>query len=75
MGLKEDQEAQANAIESAKHKLESRLESLKTVHENTSQHLSSLAGKRNWVNDKEVDNCQCCDRRFSLTVRKHHCRM
>eukprot|EP00750_Incisomonas_marina_P029158 INCI7058.1.p1 GENE.INCI7058.1~~INCI7058.1.p1 ORF type:complete len:710 (-),score=185.17 INCI7058.1:78-2207(-) len=75
MGLKEDQEAQANAIETAKSKLESRLESLKSVHESTSQHLNNLVGKRNWVNDKEVDNCQCCDRRFSLTVRKHHCRM
>ncbi|XP_075252771.1 uncharacterized protein LOC142344757 isoform X3 [Convolutriloba macropyga] len=30
--------------------------------------------ERNWLPDDHVDNCLSCDKEFSATVRKHHCR-
>ncbi len=29
---------------------------------------------RKWADDSEVRNCLGCQREFTLTVRKHHCR-
>ncbi|KAJ8372384.1 hypothetical protein AAFF_G00290170 [Aldrovandia affinis] len=29
---------------------------------------------RKWTEDHEVQNCMCCGKGFSVTVRKHHCR-
>ncbi|KAI1296637.1 Early endosome antigen 1 [Halotydeus destructor] len=29
---------------------------------------------RKWADDSEVTGCQACDKQFTLTVRKHHCR-
>lgn len=28
-----------------------------------------------WLNDREAQNCSSCNARFSLTKRKHHCRL
>ncbi len=27
-----------------------------------------------WINDKARPGCMCCDRKFSVIVRRHHCR-
>uniref|UniRef100_A0A183D9W1 FYVE-type domain-containing protein n=1 Tax=Gongylonema pulchrum TaxID=637853 RepID=A0A183D9W1_9BILA len=29
---------------------------------------------RKWLDDSEVTNCHACNKQFTLTVRKHHCR-
>lgn len=29
-------------------------------------------GKEHWVNEKDVNNCYCCNDIFSITLRKHH---
>ena len=28
-----------------------------------------------WQNDKEVKGCPTCQKKFTLTFRKHHCRL
>ena len=28
-----------------------------------------------WISDEEVLNCGCCGVKFSLLIRKHHCRV
>ena len=42
--------------------------------------LSNLRSKKIsesgvWISDEEVLNCGCCGVRFSLLIRKHHCRV
>lgn len=32
-----------------------------------------LAGRK-WADDSEVLNCLSCNRGFSMTIRRHHCR-
>jgi hypothetical protein len=45
----------------------------------TVQHLlfqpASLANKREWVSDKERNNCSLCVQTFGMLKRKHHCRV
>lgn len=31
--------------------------------------------KESWASDKEVKNCHSCNAKFTITKRKHHCRM
>ncbi|KAF1328132.1 Zinc finger fyve domain-containing protein 9, partial [Globisporangium splendens] len=43
----------------------------------TSRRLSQslLTHQPNWVNNRERIGCNCCDAVFSLTRRRHHCRL
>ncbi|XP_057296020.1 early endosome antigen 1-like [Hydractinia symbiolongicarpus] len=34
----------------------------------------AIKSNRQWESDSEVKSCKKCDKLFSLTVRKHHCR-
>jgi len=34
----------------------------------------TIKSTRQWETDKEVNVCKKCDKQFTLTVRKHHCR-
>uniref|UniRef100_A0A8C4X5Y0 Early endosome antigen 1 n=1 Tax=Erpetoichthys calabaricus TaxID=27687 RepID=A0A8C4X5Y0_ERPCA len=36
------------------------------------KHTQALT--RKWTEDHEVQNCMCCGKGFSVTIRKHHCR-
>ena len=36
---------------------------------------TARAQDRRWTDDSQVTGCQGCDKEFTLTVRKHHCRV
>ncbi|XP_070536598.1 FYVE and coiled-coil domain-containing protein 1-like [Ptychodera flava] len=38
-------------------------------------HQQKLQAAERWLDDKEVNNCMQCQTEFSLTVRRHHCRL
>jgi early endosome antigen 1 len=44
------------------------------IHVNVFQMELAKTQNRKWVDDTHVENCQACDKGFTLTNRKHHCR-
>lgn len=48
---------------------------MELTQENQSlQILSNQKNARRWENDDDVTTCNGCERQFSMTIRKHHCR-
>ena len=57
-------------------KLEQALSALQELgQENQNMQVNHmLKGSRQWADDKQCVACKKCDKQFSFTVRKHHCR-
>ncbi|XP_076683113.1 protein RUFY3 isoform X2 [Andrena cerasifolii] len=47
---------------------------LREAADNAQQQHQQQEGAATWANDRLVTRCRACNREFSLTRRKHHCR-
>jgi early endosome antigen 1 len=71
-----DSSKQKTSLLELRRKLEDTQAALQELgRENQSlQITTSQTQSRKWTTDDEVLECMACNKAFSLTVRKHHCR-
>ncbi|XP_033972293.1 RUN and FYVE domain-containing protein 2 isoform X1 [Trematomus bernacchii] len=60
--------------EQALEELGSKLSESKLKIEDIKEANKALQGGQVWLKDKEASNCKLCEKEFSISRRKHHCR-
>uniref|UniRef100_A0A672Y8J5 RUN and FYVE domain containing 2 n=1 Tax=Sphaeramia orbicularis TaxID=375764 RepID=A0A672Y8J5_9TELE len=78
---------QINGLKKEFHRLQDENVQLKTICEDQEQALEELGSKLSeslcllvfqggqvWLKDKEASHCKLCEKEFSISRRKHHCR-
>uniref|UniRef100_A0A8B9KNW9 RUN and FYVE domain containing 2 n=1 Tax=Astyanax mexicanus TaxID=7994 RepID=A0A8B9KNW9_ASTMX len=74
---------QINALKKEFHRLQDENTQLKGICEEQEQHficyksklyVGSFQGGQVWLKDKDATHCKLCEKEFSISRRKHHCR-